>query len=110
MRLQNSDGSFSTDYFVSRASERDDLVRLETTGHLLEWIVFSLPAESLKQPRIVKSVDYMADLLLRNQDAQPSAGVLGHAVRGLMIYERRVFGDRSSTPVDQQDIEKQASR
>ena len=110
LALQNTDGSFSTDYFVSRASEKDDLARLETTGHLLEWIVFALPADSLEQPRVVKSVDYLARLLLRTKGADPSAGVLGHAVRGLMIYERRVFGDRSAPPATRQDVAKQASR
>ena len=42
-RLQNRDGSFSTEWF-KRAAAKDDLDRrLQTSGHILEWLASSVP-------------------------------------------------------------------
>ena len=43
MTLQNRDGSFSSDWFRQRADEGDMERGVQTTGHILEWLVFSLP-------------------------------------------------------------------
>ncbi|HEV3006083.1 MAG TPA: hypothetical protein VGX78_16560, partial [Pirellulales bacterium] len=40
--LQNSDGSFSTDWFKGRAAKPDVERRLQTTGHILEWMAYSV--------------------------------------------------------------------
>jgi hypothetical protein len=45
-KLQNADGSFSTNWFASRGDHQDLDRRLNTTGHTLEWLVYSLPQES----------------------------------------------------------------
>ncbi len=36
---------------------------MQTTGHILEWLIFSLPEKDLTDPRLVKSVNYLASLL-----------------------------------------------
>ena len=109
-KFQNADGSFSTEWFGRRASDQDDALRLETTGHVLEWLVYSLPADALEQPRVVKAVDYLADLLIRMRGRNVDMGVLGHAVRSLMVYQRRVFGDGVDAAVAQMSVENQASQ
>ena len=94
-RLQNSDGSFSTDWFRSRQRSDDPQRVLETTGHMVEWLVFSLPREELVAGPVVKSVDFLNRLLLDNRDEDWAVGPKGHALHALAMYDERVFG---STP------------
>ena len=81
-RLQNRDGSFSTIYFRGRESRPDANRRLETSGHILEWLVYSLPKEELNASHTISAVQYVADLMLtRRMDDWP-IGPRGHATRG----------------------------
>ena len=90
--LQNADGSFSTNYFRSRASSSDTARRLETTGHVLEWLAYSLSDDELKQSRCVAAAEYLADLLLAEPNRDWHMGGLGHGLHALVIYEGRAFG------------------
>lgn len=91
-KLQNSDGSFSTDWFKGRAEAYDVDRRIQTTGHILEWLVYSLPEDQLRDPRVVKSVDYLTNVLLDNRSKRWEIGPQGHALHALAIYDQRVFG------------------
>jgi len=95
-KLQNADGSFSTNWFEGRGEAPEAKRRVETTGHMLEWLVCSLAADELQDPRVVKSVDYLSGLLLElaKQKQTVEIGPRGHAIHGLAIYADRVFGDR----------------
>ena len=89
--LQNSDGSFSTEWFRRREA-RDDLDRrLQTSGHILEWFVYSLPEEQLTDPRVVKAVKYVAGILAAQPSREWEIGPLGHAIHALSLYDQRVF-------------------
>ena len=92
--LQNDDGSFSTEFFKSRSSAGGPNKRLLTTGHILEWMVFSLPDEDLDDPRLERSVDYLVKLMLGAPGYKLDVGPRGHALRALALYESKVF-DRS---------------
>jgi hypothetical protein len=89
--LQNPDGSFSTEWFVRKGSNPDIDRRLKTSGHILEWIGFSLSDQELRDPRMIKAVDYLASLLLANDKHTWEIGPLGHGLHSLAIYDRRVF-------------------
>lgn len=91
-KLQNSDGSFSTEWFRERADERDIDRRLQTTGHILEWLAYSLPDDQLKDARTVKAVDYLTGLLQDYRSNNWSIGPKGHALHALVLYDQRVFG------------------
>ncbi len=93
-RLQNPDGSFSTDWFVQRADYGDNARRLQTTGHIAEWLAFSLDKEELTDPRMVHSISYLTNLLLENRNEKWSIGPLGHGLHALAIYDERVFGGK----------------
>ncbi len=93
-RLQNHDGSFSTQWFEGRANEPDVERKLQTTGHMLEWLVFSLPENELDDPRVVKAVTYLTTIMLENQDRTWEVGPKGHAIRALNLYQERMFGGR----------------
>lgn len=91
LKLQNTDGSLSTEWFTGRGSRQDIDRRLQTTGHMLEWIVFASPAENLQDPQIVKAVDYVSRILIENRDHAWKLGHLGHGLRSLSLYNRHVF-------------------
>ena len=90
--LQNPDGSFSTAWFVRREARNDIDRRMQTTGHVLEWLAFSLTDEQLRDPRVVKAVKYVTDILLHEHYTQWEVGHLGHGLHALQIYNERVFG------------------
>lgn len=89
--LQNSDGSFSTAWFVRRESRLDLDRRLQTTGHTLEWLCFSLSDEQLRDPRVTRAVRYVTDLLLDESGHQWEIGHLGHALHALQMYNERIY-------------------
>jgi hypothetical protein len=92
LSLQNADGSFSTEWFTRRGDNPDIDRRLKTSGHILEWIAFSLSDDELRDPRMVKAVDYLSTLLLKNGQHTWEIGPLGHALHALAIYHSRVLG------------------
>jgi hypothetical protein len=98
--LQNSDGSFSTDWFKGRAGKPDVERRLQTTGHILEWMAYSLPAETLDDPRLVKAVAYLTRLLSADAERNWSIGPLGHGLHGLAIYHDRRFNETRAGRTD----------
>jgi hypothetical protein len=91
-QLQNRDGSFSTSWFEGRGDFGDNARRLQTTGHILEWLVYSLPAEQLRERRTVRSVDYLTRLMLENRNYKWEIGPKGHALHALVMFDQRVFG------------------
>lgn len=91
LALQNRDGSFSTEWFRGPGSRPDLGRRLQTTGHILEWLVFSLPKEELTSPKVVQAVNYLATIMLSNMDRTWEIGPLGHAIHALGIYDERQF-------------------
>ena len=91
--LQNPDGSFSTQWFVRREAKPDVDRRLKTTGHILEWLAFSLSDDELRQPQVVKAVDYLATILAAGQDHTWEIGPLGHGLHALSLYDQRMFRD-----------------
>ncbi|MBS0207648.1 MAG: hypothetical protein JSS27_01715 [Planctomycetes bacterium] len=96
--LQNTDGSFSTEWFVRRGN-RDDLDRrVQTTGHMLEWLVFSLPENQLDDRRVISAVNYLTNLLYGNREREWEIGPKGHALHALAIYDQRRFHHTAIKP------------
>jgi hypothetical protein len=93
-KLQNRDGSFSTQWLRHRANSGDPARQIQTTGHILEWVVYALPKDDLDDPRVVHAVDFLSTLLLRQRNSDPEVGPLGHAIHALSLYNERVFGEK----------------
>jgi len=101
-RLQNSDGSFSTEWFRGRGAEKDLERRLKTTGHLLEWLLYASTDKELYNWRTTRAANYLANIMYRNRYRDWEAGPLGHAIHALLVYDRMVFGKYDkwqSTPI-----------
>ncbi len=93
-RLQNADGSFSTNWFEGRSHQDDIDRKLNTTGHTLEWLVYSLPKERLADERLVNAVEFLTDLMWRYRGHEWEIGPKGHAIHALALYDERLFGGR----------------
>jgi hypothetical protein len=91
-QLQNPDGSFSTNWFDGPEHRNDVTRRLTTSGHILEYLAYSLPEQQLRDPRLERAVAYVASLLEGKQQSQWHRGALGHALHALSIYEQRILG------------------
>ena len=95
-RLQNSDGSFSTEWFRGRGAEQDIDRRLKTTGHTLEWLLYAATEKELKNGRTARAANYLVTLLYNNRTHQWDNGILGHGLHALLLYDRIVFGQHDS--------------
>jgi len=91
-RLQNKNGSFSANWFEGRGDWGDEDRRMDTTGHTLEWIAYSLSQEQLKDPRVVQAAAYLAKLMYEHRSHEWEIGPRGHALHALAIYNQRMFG------------------
>jgi len=89
--LQNPDGSFSTEWFVRRADNGDTDRKLKTTGHIGEWLNFSLTDAELCDPRLIKSMEYLTGILNQSPNRAWEIGPLGHALHALVLYDNRIF-------------------
>jgi hypothetical protein len=101
-RLQNPDGSFSTEWFKGPGSEPDIDRRLKTTGHQLEFLIYASNDEGLANYRTVRAVNYLSNIMWANRGRDWEAGPLGHAVHALVLYDRLVYaphdGEQAPTP------------
>lgn len=116
--LQNPDGSFSTAWLDRREECRDVTRQLTTSGHILEWLAFSLPDEQLEVERFQRAVGFVAQVLDGKEGTDWHRGALSHALHALAIYEERVLGawpgDRgerlAKAPVDTEHVNDQINR
>jgi hypothetical protein len=94
--LQNADGSFSTDWFKGPQARPDLERRLQTTGHILEWLVYSVPPETLTDPRLLRAVDFLSSMLANDSDKEWPLGTLGHGLHSLAMFNERVLKEHPS--------------
>ena len=91
-RLQNRDGSFSTEWFRGAGNEDDVDRKLKTTGHILEWLLYAATEKELKHWKTTKAANYLANIMSRNRYRDWESGPLGHAIHALLVYDRLRFG------------------
>lgn len=86
---QNSDGTFSADFFKGRKYARDFKDRLSTSGHTLEFLMVALPQNRLDEPWVRQGLAAVSQELIDNKRSPADCGALYHAMNGLMIYLER---------------------
>ncbi len=90
-KLQNRDGSFSTEWFRGQGNEQSVDRKLKTTGHILEWLLYAASEKELKHWKTAKAANYLANIMHSNRRKDWEAGPLGHAIHALLLYDRLVF-------------------
>ncbi|HBO42372.1 MAG TPA: hypothetical protein DD670_00215 [Planctomycetaceae bacterium] len=110
--VQNPDGTWHPEFFAFQGNAGDTVDQLRSTGHILRWLVFWLSDEQLRDPRVVRGVTRLAQLLNEQQRTRLSLPVASSreiaarlaAVHALVLYDQRVF-----VPHDEQKTEGNAS-
>ncbi|MFV1965844.1 MAG: ADP-ribosylation factor-directed GTPase activating protein isoform b [Pirellulaceae bacterium] len=93
-KLQNPDGSFSTNY-LERPGRSPDLAKnLGTTGHLLEFLTLAMNDTQIKEPWVTRAALNLCDVFRKTRDIPLECGALYHAAHGLVLYRTRFFGAR----------------
>jgi hypothetical protein len=93
---QQPDGSFSVKYFERPATSPDVALRLNTTGHQLEFLTLALNVEQLREPWVMKAAVHLCGLFQETKDMAIECGGLYHAAHGLQLYRYRLFGPREA--------------
>jgi hypothetical protein len=91
-KYQNPDGLFSTNFFNGPGEASDVQLRVNTTGHTLEWLALSLSDSELQEPWVQQAVSALALLMIESEAIPMESGSLYHAAHGLRIYQARAFG------------------
>ena len=89
-QLQNPDGSFSTNWYQGRANDPDDERKVQTSGHMLEWLMFTVSDDELTSPRVEKAVDFLLSRIYDRREHKWPIGPRGHATRALALYNLRI--------------------
>jgi hypothetical protein len=98
-KLQNTDGSFSSEFFKERGWTADPQRRINTTGHTFEWLALTLPDSRLREPWVEEAANALTKMILDLRGDPMEGGTLYHAAHGLIIYHARVY-DRAELARD----------
>jgi len=88
-QLQNPDGSFSTSWYEGRANEPNEERKVQTSGHMLEWLMYTLSDDELKNPRVGKAIDFVLTKIYDKRENKWPIGPRGHATRAVALYQGR---------------------
>jgi hypothetical protein len=88
--LQNSDGTFSSEFYKAPGYTTDLNKRFNTSGHTMEFLSIALPDERLKEPWVRNAVSVLCRDLIANRQRQIDCGPLYHTLNSLMIYRNRL--------------------
>lgn len=98
-RLQNPDGSFSTNWYEGRGNEPKEERKVQTSGHMLEWLMFTVSDSELRSPRVEKAVDFLLAHIYDKRATKWPIGPRGHATRALALYAARM----SESPAESEE-------
>jgi hypothetical protein len=101
---QQPDGTFSTNYWIRPSTSPDVALRLNTTGHQLEYLTIATGDKQLAEPWIRRSVVALCKLLDETRELPVECGGLYHAIHGLELYRLRRFGPREEAPAAEQPV------
>jgi hypothetical protein len=95
-QLQNRDGSMSSNWFEGRGDEHDIERKIQTTGHIVEWLLTVTPDDQLQNPKLTASVNFLLNAMHRNRNKDWSIGPKGHTLRALAMYYERLYRSGSA--------------
>ena len=107
--LQNSDGSFSNEFYKGPGHTTDVNKRFNTSGHTMEFLSASLPKERLNETWVRNAVWMLSRELILNRDTKIDCGPLFHSLNALILYRERIR-QNVSTPVDAEPQESLAEQ
>ena len=91
-QLQNRDGSMSTAWFEKAEDNGKVDRKIQTTGHMVEFLLTAVPDDQLQSPQMLRSISFLTNTLYGDRNHDWQVGPKGHALRALAMYYRRTFG------------------
>lgn len=91
-QFQQPDGSFSTNWFERAATSPDIELRINRTGHVLEFLSVALSDAELQEEWVTRGATALVTMLEKTQEFRLECGSLYHAAHGLKLYRERRFG------------------
>lgn len=91
-QLQNRDGSMSTAWFEKAEDNGKVDRKIQTTGHMVEFLLTALPDDQLQSPQMLRSISFLTNTLYQDRNHDWQVGPKGHALRALAMFYRRTFG------------------
>jgi hypothetical protein len=91
-QLQNRDGSMSTAWFEGAEDNGKIDRKIQTTGHMVEFLLTTVSDDQLQSPQMIRAVNFLTTTLYEERGHEWSIGPKGHALRALAMYYQRVFG------------------
>ncbi|MCC6421812.1 MAG: hypothetical protein IT429_26645 [Gemmataceae bacterium] len=93
-KYRNADGSLSTSFFKEHGNVPDMQLRMNTTGHMVEWLALTMTDEELREPWMEDAVNALTTMFFNIQNQQMEGGTMYHAAHGLLIYYARRYDPR----------------
>jgi hypothetical protein len=94
-KFQHSDGSFSTNFFREPPGHARDVERrMNTSGHILEWLALALSDAQLREGWVQDAANAVSLMILDRGGESIEGGTLYHATHGLIIYYARIWGKK----------------
>jgi hypothetical protein len=94
---QNPDGTFSAEFFRRASSTADVALKINTTGHTLEFLCYAVSPDGIRSPDydwMARAALRLAELLEQTKELPLECGSLYHAAHGLQLYRLQRFGPR----------------
>jgi len=102
--IQNSDGTWHPNFFVSKGTGNDSDSVLYASAHILRALVYSLPQDQLQTSQVRNGVVAVASMIAKKGVGTPLSQMSYRQLEGmtvglhaLRIYDERVFGTDYST-------------
>lgn len=115
LSVQNENFLWHPKFFLFKGSSPDAYETLYSSGHILRWLLLSLPESELNKPRILRAVASLASTVNRIPSNVATGSLTERQIEGLAvslhalsIYNQRVFGDEEEE--QKQETEKSVAR
>jgi len=100
LSVQNENSLWHPKFFLYKGTSADAYETLYSSGHILRWLLVSLPDEQLKDPKVVKAVSSLAATVNRIPQNAVAGSMTDRQLEGLAVslhalavYNQRVYGD-----------------
>lgn len=107
-KLQNADGSWHPMYFAAKGPSHDQISQFIATAHVAQWLVISHPESSLNDPRLVRAVENLSDVLIQQSSRWSLPALSDRLMDGMTtaLCALTLYDERAFQPFNEQEAEK----
>ncbi|HVC93004.1 MAG TPA: hypothetical protein VND64_04900, partial [Pirellulales bacterium] len=79
------------------ASSPDLALRINSSGHMFEFLTVALTDEQIREPWMTRALEFLLDAFEATEGDDLECGGLYHGAHGLILYRERRFGQPLAT-------------